>query len=105
MGFSMVMSDLEKLRRLSEYADQISSISLDGDDARNRIGQLITRAEDDIRTKSLEIEVRQSQISLLKHIASVLPQQGINGNGHITQPTAARPAAQAVPLKASMAEH
>lgn len=101
----MVMTDLEKLRRLSEYADQISSISFDGDDARNRIGQLIARAEDEIRTKSLEIEVRQSQISLLKHIASVLPQQGMNGTPHIAQPGTARPASQPVPLKAGASEH
>ena len=69
----MVMTDLEKLRRLSEYADLISNAAVDAEDARGRIGQMIGRAEEEIRTKSLEIEVRESQINLLRHIADVLP--------------------------------
>lgn len=89
----MVMTDLEKLRRLSEYADLISNAAVDADDARARIGQMIVRAEEDIRTRSLEIEVRESQISLLRHIAEVLPLQG-NGSVKMSASQSARVPAQ-----------
>jgi len=92
------MTDLEKLRRLSEYADLISNAAVDADDARSRIGQLISRAEEDIRTKSLEIEVRESQIGLLRHIAEVLPLQA-NGPAKMPASQGARVPAQASALK------
>ena len=93
----MVMTDLEKLRRLSEYADLISNAAVDAEDARGRIGQMIGRAEEEIRTKSLEIEVRESQINLLRHIADVLPLQA-NGPAKVTTSSSRMPA-QASSLK------
>ena len=93
----MAMTDIEKLRRLSEYADLISNAAVDADDARGRIGQMIGRAEEEIRTKSLEIEVRESQIDLLRHIAEVLPLQA-NGPTKVTA-TSSRVPAQANALK------
>jgi len=92
------MTDLEKLRRLSEYADLISNAAVDAEDARGRIGKMIVRAEEDIRTKSIEIEVRESQINLLRHIADVLPLQA-NGLTKVSVSQAARMPAQANSLK------
>jgi hypothetical protein len=94
----MVMTDLEKLRRLSEYADLISNAAVDAEDARGRIGQMIVRAEEDIRTKSIEIEVRESQINLLRHIADVLPLQA-NGPAKVSVSQSGRMPAQANSLK------
>jgi len=94
----MVMTDLEKLRRLGEYADLISNAAVDADAARSRIGQLIARAEEDIRTKSLEIEVREPHIGLLRQIAEVLPLQ-VNGPAKVPASRGARVPAQASTLK------
>lgn len=64
----MAKNELERLRTLADYADQICSISDSNDDARRRINQLIARAEQDIKNKSLEIQLQQSHIALLKHL-------------------------------------
>ena len=64
----MAVNELERLRTLAQFADQICALSDDGPEARKRINSLITRAEDDIRAKSLEIQLQQSHIALLKQL-------------------------------------
>jgi len=64
----MAVNELERLRTLAHFAEQICSLSDDGNEARQRINHLISRAEDDIRTKSLEIQLQQSHIALLKQL-------------------------------------
>jgi len=73
----MAVNELERLRTLAQFADQICALSDDGPEARKRINSLITRAEDDIRTKSLEIQLQQSHVALLKQL-----------DGFMTHPTA-----------------
>ena len=75
----MVAIDFEKPRRLCEYTDLISNVAVDADDVRGRIGQMTGRAEEEIRTMSLEIVVRESQINLLRYISEVLSFQA-NGS-------------------------
>lgn len=60
--------ELDRLRAFVGFADQVCSHSGNGEDARRHINHLISRAEDDIKTKSLEIQMQQSHISLLKHL-------------------------------------
>lgn len=64
----MANSELDRLRTLADYADQICGMSDSNDDARRRINHLIARAEQDIKKKSLEIQLQQSHIALLKHL-------------------------------------
>lgn len=64
----MANNELDRLRALANFAEQVCSLADDGDEARRRINQLISRAEDDIRTKSLEIQMQQSHIALLKQL-------------------------------------
>ena len=64
----MSTSELDRLRALVGFAEQVCTHSGNGEDARRHINHLITRAEEDIKTKSLEIQMQQSHISLLKHL-------------------------------------
>ena len=72
----MSKNEIERLRTLSQFAEQICSLSEDGAEARQRINHLITRAEDDIRTKSLEIQLQQSHINLLKQLDGFMTRPG-----------------------------
>jgi hypothetical protein len=74
----MANNELDRLRALANFAEQVCSRADDGDEARRCINQLISRAEDDIRTKSLEIQMQQSHIALLKEL-----------DGFMTRPTEA----------------
>lgn len=60
--------ELDRLKAFVGFADQICNHSGNGEDARRHITHLISRAEEDIKTKSLEIQMQQSHISLLKHL-------------------------------------
>lgn len=64
----MATSELDKLRALADYADQICGLADSNDEARHRISQLINRAEQDIKAKSLEIQLQQTHIALLKQL-------------------------------------
>lgn len=64
----MANNELNRLRSLASFADEICSMSDSNDDARRRINHLISRAEQDIKTKSLEIQLQQSHIALLRHL-------------------------------------
>lgn len=64
----MSNNELDRLRALAQFAEQVCSLADDGEEARRRINHLITRAEDDIKTKSLEIQLQQSHIALLKQL-------------------------------------
>lgn len=91
----MANNELDRLRALANFAEQICSRADDGDEARRCINQLISRAEDDIKTKSLEIQMQQSHIEIQmqqSHIA-LLKQL----DGFMTQPTEA-PAASRIRL-------
>lgn len=60
--------ELDRLKAFVGFAEQVCTHSGNGEDARRHINHLISRAEDDIKTKSLEIQMQQSHISLLKHL-------------------------------------
>ncbi|GBE42066.1 MAG TPA: hypothetical protein ENH05_00915 [Rhizobiales bacterium] len=64
----MASNELDRLRALASFADQICGLANDGEEARRRINHLISRSEEDIKTKSLEIQMQQSHIALLKHL-------------------------------------
>jgi len=64
----MATNELDRLRAFVGFAEQVCTHSGNGEDARRHINHLITRAEEDIKTKSLEIQMQQSHISLLKHL-------------------------------------
>jgi hypothetical protein len=64
----MASNELDRLRALANFADQICSLAESSEDARRRINQLISRAEQDIKSKSLEIQLQQSHIALLKQL-------------------------------------
>ena len=68
----MATNDVDRLKALANFADQICTLAEDGEEARRRISQLIGRAEQEIKTKSLEIQLQQSHIALLKHLESFL---------------------------------
>lgn len=68
----MATNELDRLRTLAQFAEQICSLTDDGDEARRRINHLINRAEEDIKTKSLEIQLQQSHIALLKQLDSFM---------------------------------
>lgn len=72
----MATNELDRLRAFVGFAEQVCTHSGSGEDARRHINHLISRAEDDIKTKSLEIQMQQSHISLLKHL-----------DGFMTKPT------------------
>ena len=69
---SMSSSELERLKTLAQFADQISNMAANTADARQGIARLIAKAEQDIRTKSLEIQLQQSHIALLRHLDGIL---------------------------------
>lgn len=79
----MAVNELERLRTLAHFAEQICSLSDDGGEARKRINHLITRAEDDIRTKSLEIQLQQSHIALLKQLDGFMTRPVADSASHI----------------------
>ncbi len=60
--------ELDRLKAFVGFAESVCTHSGNGEDARRHINHLISRAEDDIKTKSLEIQMQQSHISLLKHL-------------------------------------
>ena len=64
----MANNELDRLKAFVGFAEQVCTHSGNGEDARRHINHLISRAEDDIKTKSLEIQMQQSHISLLKHL-------------------------------------
>lgn len=64
----MASNELDRLKAFVGFAEQVCTHSGNGEDARRHINHLISRAEDDIKTKSLEIQMQQSHISLLKHL-------------------------------------
>ncbi|MEC9367234.1 MAG: hypothetical protein VX871_00895 [Pseudomonadota bacterium] len=68
----MASNELDRLRTLAGYAEQISAMADDSDDARQRIQKLISKAEGDIKSKSMEIQLQRSHISLLKQLDQFL---------------------------------
>lgn len=64
----MAKNELDRLRMLASFAEQVCGMADNGEDARRRINHLISKAEDDIKTKSLEIQLQQSHIALLKQL-------------------------------------
>jgi hypothetical protein len=64
----MATNELDRLKAFVGFAEQVCTHSGNGEDARRHINHLISRAEEDIKTKSLEIQMQQSHISLLKHL-------------------------------------
>lgn len=64
----MIKNELDRLRTLASFADQVCGMSDNGEEARRRINHLISKAEDEIKTKSLEIQMQQSHIALLKQL-------------------------------------
>lgn len=69
---NMATNELDRLRTLAGFAEQLSSMADDGDDARHRIQKLVAKAENEIKSKSLEIQLQRSHISLLKQLDAFL---------------------------------
>ena len=78
----MATNELDRLQALASFADQICSLAYDGDEARRRINHLMSRAEEDIKTKSLEIQLQQSHIALLKHLDGFMARP-LDAAGHL----------------------
>ena len=68
----MSSSELDRLKRLCDLSEQITSMAVDGSEARQGITRLIARAEHEIKAKVREIELHKQQIELLKHLGAVL---------------------------------
>ena len=49
--------ELDRLKAFVGFAEQVCTHSGNGDDARRHINHLISRAEEDIKTKNLEIQM------------------------------------------------
>ena len=64
----MIKNEMDRLRTLASFAEQVCGMADNGEEARRRINHLISKAEDDIKTKSLEIQMQQSHIALLKQL-------------------------------------
>lgn len=64
----MTTIELDRLKALADFADQICRMAQNGEDARRQINHLIARTEQEIKTKSLEIQLQQSHVALLKHL-------------------------------------
>lgn len=64
----MTTIELDRLKALANFANQISQMAENGEDARRQINHLIGRTEQEIKTKSLEIQLQQSHIALLRHL-------------------------------------
>ena len=92
----MASNELDRLRALASFADQICGLADDGEEARRRINHLIARSEDDIKTKSLEIQMQQSHIALLKHLDGFMTQP-LDAAGQIRLGGAPIPAAASGP--------
>lgn len=74
----MANNELDRLRALANFADQICNIADNSEDARRRINQLISRAEQDVKAKSLEIQLQQSHIALLRQLDGFIAHPGDN---------------------------
>jgi len=81
----MAMSELERLKKLGELTDQISGMADSDAEVLQSIARLISRAEEDIRAKTQEIQLQKTQIGLLKHILAALdkPKSPSGGGGRI----------------------
>ena len=64
--------ELDRLKSLASFAEQICNMADNEDDARRQINHLIARTEQEIKTKSLEIQLQQSHIALLRHLDGFL---------------------------------
>lgn len=72
----MSSSELDRLKKLADLADQITSMADNDAEARQGIARLISRAEQDIRTKTQEIQLQKAQIGLLRHLIAALDKPG-----------------------------
>ena len=88
----MSSSELERLKKLADLADQISSMADNDTEARQGIARLITRAEQDIKTKSQEIQLQKAQIGLLRHLIAALDKPGEQATAPQAAPAASPPA-------------
>lgn len=79
----MATNELDRLRTLAQYAEQVCSLADNEEEARRRINHLINRAEDDIKTKSLEIQLQQSHIALLKQLDGFMTRPAETGASRI----------------------
>ena len=81
----MSMSELERLKKLGELTDQISGMADSDAEVLQSIARLISRAEEDIKVKTREIQLQKTQIGLLKHILAALdkPKAQAGGGGRI----------------------
>ncbi|MGD9866521.1 MAG: hypothetical protein AB7U38_00820 [Hyphomicrobiales bacterium] len=68
----MATNELDRLRTLAGFAEQISAMADDSEDARHRIQKLVAKAESEIKSRSLEIQLQRSHISLLKQLDAFL---------------------------------
>lgn len=72
----MSSSELDRLKKLADLADQITSMADNDVEARQGIARLISRAEQDIRAKTQEIQLQKAQIGLLRHLIAALDKPG-----------------------------
>ena len=79
----MSMSELERLKKLGELTDQISGMADSDAEVLQSIARLISRAEEDIRAKTQEIQLQKTQIGLLKHILAALDKPKAQSGGRI----------------------
>lgn len=77
----MSMSELERLKKLGELTDQISGMADSDAEVLQSIARLISRAEEDIRAKTQEIQLQKTQIGLLKHILAALDKPKAQAGG------------------------
>ena len=76
----MIKNELDRLRTLASFAEQVCGMADNGEEARRRINHLISKAEDDIKTKTLEIQMQQSHIALLKQLDGFMSTSGDTKN-------------------------
>ncbi len=95
----MANNELDRLRALADFADQVCSISDSNEDARRRINHLVSRAEQDIKTKSLEIQMQQTHIALLKHLEAFMVRPPEAGQIRLSEAERGGPRALAGELK------
>ena len=72
----MSSSELDRLKKLADLADQITSMADNDSEARQGIARLISRAEQDIKAKTQEIQLQKAQIGLLRHLIAALDKPG-----------------------------
>jgi vacuolar-type H+-ATPase subunit B/Vma2 len=88
----MANNELDRLRSLVEIADQVSKYSETRDDARRHVNHLIAKAEQDIKMKTLEIQMQQAHIALLKQLEAFVERPPEAGTAeHIPLGEAGRP--------------